>query len=442
MRKLLAVWVTKGLILLGKILGKKGSSTPGIYALKICPSILKNLSSQIKNDIIVVCGTNGKTTTNNVISSLLVSSGQKVVCNNVGANMPPGVVTAFVEKCNLVGKLNADFACIEVDEISTVRVFEHFEPDYMIITNLFRDQLDRYGEIDITLDYMKKALDKCSHTELILNADDPLVTAFGLRTGKKCHYFGVGQDVGIALNETKECRFCMSCGDELEYDFYHYSQLGSYRCNKCGFKRPDVDFEAVNVNLDNGIDFDVDDTHFSVKYRGFYNIYNILAAFSAVSLSKVSIPDINGVLSEYKPQIGRMGEFNINGKQVIFNLSKNPAGFNQAISTVMDDKRSKNIVTVINDKAQDGKDISWIWDVDFERFKDVNGNKFYASGIRHNDVAVRFKYAEINNVEDIEDVKTAILNGLEEDSDVLYVLVNYTALFSTQNILKSLEGEK
>ena len=442
MRKLLAIWVTKILILLGKILGKKGSSTPGIYALKICPDILKNLSSQVKNEIIVVCGTNGKTTTNNVISSLIASSGQKVVCNNVGANMLPGVVTAFVEKCNLIGKLNADYACVEVDEISTVQVFKYFDPDYMIITNLFRDQLDRYGEIDITLEYMKKALDMCTDTELILNADDPLVVSFGLKSGKKCHYFGIGHNVGIALDETREGRFCMSCGDELEYDYYHYSQLGSYKCNKCGFKRPDVDFEAVNVNLDNGIEFDVGDTYFSVKYRGFYNIYNILAAYSAVKLSKMKVGDLNTVLSEHKPQIGRMEEFNIKGKQVIFNLSKNPAGFNQAISTVMGDKRTKNIVTVINDNAQDGKDISWIWDVDFERFRDVNGNKFYTSGIRHNDVAVRFKYAEIENVEDIEDVKAAILKGLEEESEVLYVLVNYTALFSTQNILKSLEGEK
>lgn len=442
MRKLLAVWVTKILILVGKIIGKKGSSTPGIYAMKLCPDILKILSKQIKNEIIVVCGTNGKTTTNNLLNSMLTSAGKKVVCNNVGANMLPGVVTAFVEKTNLFGSLNADYACIEVDEMSTVKVFEHFEPDYMVITNLFRDQLDRYGEIDITVGYLEKAVLKCEKTTLILNADDPLVTAFGIKTGKKCCYFGVGEDVGIALNETKEGRFCMICGNELKYDFYHYSQLGKYRCEKCGFERPHVNFEAEKINLDNGIEFYVNDRYFNVKYRGFYNIYNILAAYSAISLANVDVPDLNTILSDYKPQIGRMEEFFIKGKQVVFNLSKNPAGFNQAISTVMGDKRKKNIIVLINDNAQDGKDISWIWDVDFERFKDVNANKFYTSGIRHNDVEVRFKYAEIENVEDVQDVKTAILKGIEEDSEVLYVLVNYTALFCTQNILKSLEAEK
>lgn len=442
MRKLLAVWATKILIFIGKVMGKKGSSTPGIYALKICPSILKILSKQIKNEIIVVCGTNGKTTTNNLLNSMIKSTGKNVVCNNVGANMLPGVVTAFVEKTNFWAKLDADYACIEIDEISTVKVFEHFEPDYMIITNLFRDQLDRYGEIDITVGYMEKALSMCKNTKLILNADDPLVTAFGKKTGKECYWFGVGEDIGIALNETKEGRFCMFCGDELKYDFYHYSQLGKYKCEKCGFERPEVTFEAKNVNLNNGIEFYINDRHFGVKYRGFYNIYNILAAYSAISLVKIEVPDLNSILGDYKPQIGRMEEFIINGKQVIFNLSKNPAGFNQAISTVMGDKRKKNIVVVINDNAQDGKDISWIWDVDFERLNNVNANKFYTSGIRHNDVAVRFKYADIENAEDIEDVKTAILKGIEEESEVLYVLVNYTALFSTQNILKGLEAEK
>lgn len=441
MRKILAVWLTKILIFFGRLAGKKGSSTPGIYALKICPDLLKRLAGKVKKDIIVVCGTNGKTTTNNVLHSLIKSGGAKVVCNSVGANMLPGVVTAFADHCSILGRFDADYACIEVDEISTVKVFEHFIPDYIVITNLFRDQLDRYGEIDITLQYLEKAVAMCGNTKLVLNADDPLVAAFGKKSEKECIYFGVGEDVGIALNETKEGRFCMFCGQELEYEYYHYSQLGKYKCTGCGFERPAVDFEAKNVSLDNGIEFDVVGDRISVKYRGFYNIYNILAAYSVIRSCDTSVDNINAVLSGYKPQIGRMEEFVIGGKQVIFNLSKNPAGFNQAISTVMGDKRRKNVVTVINDNAQDGKDISWIWDVDFERFKDVNGNAFYASGIRHNDVAVRLKYAEIDNVSDVADVKSAILNGLSEKSDVLYVLVNYTALFSTQNILKSLEDK-
>lgn len=440
MRKIAAVLVTKLLILIGKLVGKKGSSTPGRYALKIYPAILKNLSSQVKGGIIVVCGTNGKTTTNNLLYSMLASQGKKLVCNNVGANMLEGVTTAFVNGADIFGRIDADYACIEIDEISTVKVFDHFLPDYMVITNLFRDQLDRYGEIDITIDYLSRAVAKSKDITLVLNADDPLVVAFGKKTGNKCVFFGVGEDVGISLNETKEGRFCSFCGQELTYKYYHYSQLGDYCCANCAFSRPNTEFEAKNVDLSDGISFDVDVRRISVDYRGFYNIYNILAAYAASRLLGLSLENLQKVLGEYKPQIGRMETFTIDGKTVIFNLSKNPAGFNQAISTVSNDEREKDVVVVINDNAQDGKDISWIWDVDFERLSGVNVKSFTASGIRHNDVSVRFKYAELENTSDVRDVEKAIRYALKTDSKVLYVLVNYTALFSTQNILKSMEG--
>lgn len=442
MRKILAIWVTKILILVGKIAGKRSSSTPGSFALKICPDILKILSSQVRHNIYAVCGTNGKTTTNNLLNSILLSSGKNVVCNNVGANMLPGVVTAFVEKCSLFGKFDVDYACLEVDEISTIRVFEHLEPDFVVVTNLFRDQMDRYGAVESTMDFMKQGLDKCKNTKLVLNGDDPLLVAFGANSGKECIYYGVGEDVGIAVDETKEGKFCMTCGEELEYKFHHYSQLGDYSCPKCGFARPSIDFEAKNVNLDSGISFDVNSTHFAVKYRGFYNIYNILAAYSVLYLSGVDVEDINKTLQNYKPQIGRMEEFTVRGKNVVLNLAKNPAGFNQALSTVMCDKRKKNIILAINDMAGDGIDVTWLWDVDFEQLKYMNADKIYPCGIRRDDLAVRLKYADIANVEGITDIKTAIEDALGSDTDVLYVLVNYTALFSTHDLLKDLEAEK
>jgi len=442
MRLIFAVWISKILIVVGKLLGKKGSSTPGVYAMKICPDILKKLSKQIRKDIFVVCGTNGKTTTNNLLNTLVTSCGNKAVCNNVGANMLPGVVTSFIEKTNLLGRLDADYACLEIDEMSAVKVFEHLVADYMVVTNLFRDQLDRYGEVEITLSYLERAVSMCDNVKLILNGDDPVVSSLGRKTNKQCYYFGVGENVGISLKETKEGRFCVFCGEDLEYEYFHYSQLGKFKCKKCGFQRQEIDFEALNINLDNGIKFTVKDKVFDVNYRGFYNIYNILAAYGAISVAKLNVDNINDILYDYKPQIGRMEEFEIRGKKVILNLAKNPAGFNQAISTVMCDKRKKNVIVAVNDKPSDGRDISWIWDVDFEMLKNITVNRIYTSGIRHNDLEVRFKYADFNNVEDFDDIKTAILKALDEDCGVLYVLVNYTVLFSTQNILKSLEAEK
>ncbi len=437
MRKILAVIVTKLLIFAGKLAGKKGSSSPGAIALKICPDLISRLSAGVKKDIIAVCGTNGKTTSNNLLYSLIQSAGNRVVCNNVGANMLEGVATAFAASANIFGRINADYACIEIDEFSAVKVFRQLKPKYMVITNLFRDQLDRYGEIDITINALKKAVDMLGDVTLILNGDDPLVAAFGKTCGKKCLYFGISENAGIALNEIKEGRFCRFCGEELKYNFYHYSQLGDYYCPKCGFCRPHIDYEAVNVKLEHGLSFDLNGMPIDVNYRGFYNIYNILAAYAVFDMLKLDTSHFNDVLDKYKPQIGRMETFNI-GIETVFNLSKNPAGFNQAISSVLSDKRKKNVVVVINDNAQDGRDISWIWDVDFERLKDAGICRLVSSGIRHNDVAVRFKYALLENTFDIADVKSAIESCIDSDAEVLYVLVNYTALFSTQNILRGL----
>ena len=438
MRKILAIWATKFAAMFSKLLGKKGSSSPGRIGLKIYPNLLRDLSKGLK--IIVTCGTNGKTTTNNLIDEMLRSSQKKVVCNNLGANMLDGVVTAFAMSTGFWGKINAEYAAIEIDEISAVKVFEHFTPECMIVTNMFRDQLDRYGEVDLTMEALAKAIAMVPDVKLILNADDPLAVALG---NQNAEYYGIGEKVLEDSNpEVKEGRFCRKCGTELVYSFYHYSQLGHYACDNCGFKRPEVKFEATGVNLKKGLEFEVLGCNIFVNYQGFYNIYNILAAFAGINCLGEDNTHINEVLNAYKPQIGRMESFEI-GKPIVFNLSKNPAGFNQAIQTALEDNRKKSVVFVINDNAQDGKDISWIWDVEFENLNDKLQN-IAASGIRYNDVMVRLKYAgfDMDRVLEIDDIEAAIKSMLKTDCEVLYVLVNYTALFSTQDILKRLGGAR
>jgi len=435
MRLILAILATKLLIIIGKIMGKKSSSTPGAVAQKICPDIITRLSKQVKKDIIAVCGTNGKTTTNNLIYSSLTGAGYKVVCNNVGANMIDGVATAFAASASIFGKLNADYACIEIDELSTVKVFKVMKPNYMVLANLFRDQLDRYGEIDITIEALKNAVNLAGNVTLVLNADDPLVTSFGIETGKNCVYYGIDLKVTDTLNETKEGRFCRFCGTELNYEFTHYGHLGNYICEKCDFKRPVTKYTATDVDLNNGLDFSINDVRISVNYKGFYNVYNLLAAYSVFDLMGLDVKKFNDSLSYYKPQIGRMESFDI-GVEAVLNLAKNPAGFNQAISTVLSDTRRKNIIIAVNDKPSDGRDISWLWDVDFESLNDDNTNKFAVCGIRRNDLKVRLKYADIK-ADDFESIKTAI-EELKTDCEVLYLLVNYTMLFSTQDILRGL----
>ncbi|MBQ4543615.1 MAG: DUF1727 domain-containing protein, partial [Clostridia bacterium] len=358
MKLALSVIVAKLLILIGKIMGTKSSSAPGRYAMKICPDMISRLSKQVKKEIIVVCGTNGKTTTNNIIYSLF----DNVVCNNVGANMIDGVATAFAVKSNIFGRLKADYACIEVDELSTLKVFKQLKPDFLVVTNLFRDQLDRYGAIEITIDALKKAVDLLDDVTLVLNGDDPLVTSFGMETEKKCVFFGVNEKAGEPLNEVKDGKFCRVCGKELSYDFYHYGHLGSYKCENCDFKRPEIDYSARDVDMSHGLAFTVNDTKISVNYRGFYNIYNILAGFAIFDSLNLDTKLFQKMLANYKPQIGRMETFDI-GIETVLNLAKNPAGFNQAISTVLSDKRKKNVIVAVNDKPSDGCDVSWLYDV-------------------------------------------------------------------------------
>lgn len=442
-RDSIAIIACKLLINVGKMLGKKGSSTPGEIALKISPKILSHLSHQISGDIIAVCGTNGKTTTNNLLCELIESKGKNVVCNNVGANMLPGVACSFITKAKISGKLNCEYACIECDEASLRHIIKYVTPTKIVMTNLFRDQLDRYGEIDITIDLLNQAFDKLPDATLILNADDPLCVQFG--KGRKCLYYGIDQNCNNDAAETKEGRFCLNCGSELKYSYYHYSQLGNYECTNCGFKRPECDYSAKNVNLTDTMAFDVcfkdKVVSLALNYRGFYNIYNVLASFCAFESLGLGIDGTNDVYNKYKPQIGRMEPFNINGKTVILNLSKNPAGFNQAIATLTADKRKKDVIIVLNDNAQDGRDVSWIWDVDYEKLKDANISTLYASGIRKYDMALRLKYAGFDNV-DIKDNNKETLSELaSKNGEICYVLINYTALFGTQTALKELEAQ-
>ena len=444
-RVFVAVFFAKLANVVSKIIGKKGSSIPGQVALKIYPDILRELSRQIKREIIVVCGTNGKTTTNNMTATILKYAGFQVVCNYVGGNMLDGVTSAFVNSADIWGRIRADYACLEIDEAWTVKVFDHLTPSKIVLTNLFRDQLDRYGEIDITSNLLEKAFNKTHDCEFILNGDDPLTARFGVDSDRKCYYFGVSQSENSDPGKTKEGRYCSFCGNVLEYHFYHYGQLGDYFCTVCGFKRPVLDFFTDEVDLNQTIKFNLNycdsDYAFDVPYRGFYNVYNILAAVSVTSLCGVTFDVANAALQGFKPQIGRMETFMVK-KPVVLNLSKNPASFNQSINMVLQDERHKNIMIVINDNAQDGKDISWLWDVEFEKFCSDKNIRFIVSGTRKEDMAVRLKYADVD-VQAIEtdgDLKSSIERLINMDGEIGYILVNYTSLFTIQGMLKDMQN--
>ncbi len=431
----LAIIVCKLLVLAGKILGKKGSSAPGQFAMKICPDILKILSPKVHKGIICTLGTNGKTTTNNMINTVIESTGAKTVCNKIGANMLYGVVTAFAQKANLLGKINADWAVIEIDEASAKIVFEHLKPDYIVVTNLFRDQLDRYGDIKLTAQQIKIAIDKADDATLILNADDPLSNYFSYICENKVVRFGVNENTSDEEKQTNEGRFCQKCDAELVYDYHHYSQLGKYKCPQCDFERNEPDYYATDVSYDGKVNFKLNGK-FEIHSNtyGFYNIYNILASVSVIETIGLYVPNYTNIFREYETQVGRMEEFSFI-KPVILNLAKNPAGFNQAISAIQNDKRKKAVVIGVNDYESDGTDISWLYDVEFEKLENLCG--YCVSGRRKYDVALRLYYADVcENPMMVDDPADGAMALLRTEAEVVYVVVNYTMIFGAQKSLK------
>ncbi len=442
MRKIIAVWAAKLASALSKLLGKNGSTIPGTVALKICPDILSRMSKDIDKGIIAVWGTNGKTTTNNMIYTVLKEQGYNIVCNAVGSNMLSGVVSAFVSYSTLSGKVKADYACLEMDEAYARIILQYLTPNKIVITNLFRDQMDRYGEIDTTISYIQKALEKAPDATLILNGDDPLTASLG-KEHKNTLYYGITENLGLNLNETREGRYCRFCGTELKYDFYQYGQLGKYRCDKCGFKRPIPQYDGKNITSDDYVSFDVSGTHVDLPCKGIYNIYNALGAFALSDSCGIEKQKIAEGLHNYKGQSGRMEEFTIGGKLVVFNLAKNPAGFNQSIGNIISEKRTKDVIIGINDNDADGNDVSWLWDVDFEKLCDPSITSYTASGIRAKDMGVRFKYSGVDEKKLTVggDMKQDIINAVKGKGERVYIVINYTLLFSTKKILKELEEE-
>lgn len=444
MRYFLTVLISKAASFALKLLGRKATTTPGRIALKLYPDILGRMAKSVSGEIVAVMGTNGKTTTNNLLADCFEADGKQIVANRVGANLLSGVTAAFLDKANIFGKIHADAACLEMDEAWAKHILKYVTPTKIIVNNLFRDQLDRYGEIDITMRYLKDAISLAPNAELICNADDPLVAATVRNFKNKTLFFGIKEPFRDYESKIKEGKFCYCCGKPLQYRFYHYSQLGDYAC-ECGFKRPEITFNAQNIQVFPHVAFELEGFGtLKTKRRGMYNIYNILAAAACAAECGVPFDKIAASVLNYRPQIGRMEEFSIGGKSVYLILAKNPAGFNQSVSSVLEDPRTKDVVIAINDGAQDGRDVSWLWDVDFDSMVQNSSVLSYkTTGARYADMGLRLKYAGIEEkkIQLFAEVKEAVNQALSGKGETLYVLVNYTALFSTQALLKELEAK-
>lgn len=421
-----------------------GVTLPGYVAKKIDPDILKEMASQIRGKTIVTMGTNGKTTTNAILCRALESEGNKVIINRTGANMLNGIISAFVLATDENGKLDADYACIEVDEIASVGVLPKLRPDCALLTNISRDQLDRFGEVDITYNKLMTAVKSVPETTLIINCDDILSYSLAEKSGNKYVTYGINEQIfdDISRSEIRESIFCRNCGKKLEYDFFHYGQLGIYHCPNCGWKRPEPDYTASHIERKGEeYSFDINELHIDSTARTPYNIYNTLSAYTALRTMGAGYAGFKPMIEAFDYGNNRESIFTINGARVQLHLAKNPIGFQQKVSLVLKDPKPKDIIIQINDTYQDGEDISWLWDVDFQYLADSNANRIITAGTRRHDMGLRLKYEDIP-CESTRNMRSSVIECTKDSTKNLYVIVNYSGLYRTNHLLTELEKEQ
>lgn len=416
---------------LKNVFRRPAANFPGKIALYVDPQLIADLAPKLEQGSVCVVGTNGKTTVTNLLADALELAGRRVVCNRTGANLDSGVATS------LLHAEPSDWGVFECDELWLAKILPQLQATYVVLLNLFRDQLDRVGEIDRIQDSIVGALEKSPGTVLVYNADDPLCVRIAERAANPSIAFGVDEDLRLSQNSVADAQMCQRCSSMLEYDYRQYGQLGSFSCPTCGFSRPALGFAATGVKLGrNGLSFDVHRDgegaaagSIAAPYTGAYMVYNLLATAAAAALAGCPFSSLQKAIDVFDPQNGRLQTFDIAGRRVLLNLAKNPTGFNQNLKIVAQDAGDKVVAFFVNDKEGDGRDVSWLWDIDFEELADDPAKlTVFVGGLRANDMQVRLKYAGIESqvVADAEGLLARIA-GLPSEENA-YLIANYTAL--------------
>lgn len=406
-----------------------------MFTLKTNPDFLNFCSKYILHEKISVTGTNGKTTTAGLIAQILEANNKEVIHNAQGANMLTGIANVFAT--NVVPSKRYDNCVLESDEAYLSKLYDYMKLDYLVVTNLFRDQLDRYGELDTTAKKIQSAIDKNKDLVLLLNADDPLVANLG-HDNKKLYYgfenieFAETHTISHAPAEMFNC----ICGKPLEYSKRFYAQQGHYYCS-CGYKRPKCNYQGNAKIYNDYIEISVlhngEETYYTFDSIGLYNAYNALAAISMALEIGYKQEEIQNALNTYKAMFGRAEKTEFNGHKTIIQLIKNPAGASEVLKTV---DLSSKILIAINDNFADGRDVSWLWDAEFELLKDTEKN-IVTSGIRANDMALRLKYAGVpsEKIKVVPDLFEAVeeVSSSEDKTEKVTIMPSYTALLQIKN---------
>lgn len=428
-----------------------GSSLPGKVARRIDPGALSALAGQVRRGTAMITGTNGKTTITKLLAAILTESGAQVFYNRGGANLASGITATFALNASSGGRLDADYALLETDEATMPKVAPDLRPRVILANDFFRDQLDRFGELDSAVESLKKALPSLSPDgTLVLNADDPLCVSAGETSERRKLYYGLEAELGAAGpgSQAADAVFCPVCRGRFTYARRSYSHLGDWACAECGYRRPRPDVYAEEIELLGmrgsrvTVVTPAGRLALKVSLPGLYSVYNVLAAIAAAIALGAPLDAVAPALEKAAGGFGRAEFFRLDGREGCLLLVKNPTGFNQVLATLALDSSPKTLLFAINDRIADGRDISWLWDVDFEQLwnRPEIATGVRVTGDRAEDMAVRLKYSGPRELrpEVVRPPEEALRQALAAtpEGSTLYVLATYTAMLELWEIIR------
>jgi len=446
MRTALTLAATKATGAATRLLGRGGGTAlPGLMAERFDPNLASKLAASLPNGVILVTGTNGKTTTTKLLAEALEAKGERVLTNQAGSNLKRGVVSTLIKASNLRGHTTATMGLFEVDEASLRLVAPLLQPRQIIVLNLFRDQLDRYGELDTTAKLIGEGI-AATEAKLILNADDPLVASLAdyASSPENVSYFGIEglpAELAAADRSAADSDRCPVCSERLVFSRVFYAHLGHYSCPNKHFDRPQPVVAMTRLE-----DADAKGTQFEVSVAGkrhkanttlpgVYNLYNVLAALASATVAEVPLETSLSSFASTTAAFGRVETIQWRGRKLLMLLIKNPTGATQVLETFLVRAEAPKVLIAINDNYADGRDVSWLWDVPFERLAKSNA-KLISSGLRATDMALRLHYADLKSEVEPELAKALdkLVAGLES-GQTGYILPTYTAMLALRKLI-------
>ncbi|MGI5978710.1 MAG: MurT ligase domain-containing protein [Oscillospiraceae bacterium] len=431
-------------------LGRGGTAIPGKIAMKICPDILGFLAKDVR--CIAVTGTNGKTTSARMIEEAFRLDGRSYFSNRSGANLINGVTSLFIENSTLTGKPKKDFAIVECDEAASKEICRLIDPEVVLVTNVFRDQLDRYGEVTHTLNNILTGIKNSPHATLCLNADCSLTASIAGQVPNRVVFFGVSTPIyQDPIAEVSDAPHCIRCKQEYEYTYRTFGHLGGFRCPNCGYARPTPQLAVTEILRSDVASTTVQMDYFgttedvAINLPGGYNIYNAVGSLAVCEVIGFDRRTAKAAIGGFSCAFGRMERFDMGQSTARMILVKNPAGCNQVLNYLSGLTEKAVFVCCLNDNSADGKDVSWIWDVNFERLAAMDERipEIYVSGIRAFDMAVRLKYAGVpeDKLKVFSDYDS-LIGAMQTQSLPVVIMPTYTAMMDLRAKMSAAFGGK